>query len=72
MFARLLNVSPKTVQSWEHGTRRPSQAALRLIQLLEQNPHGVFSVVGMSPPQAKPLDEAEKHGLSKERTAFPA
>ncbi len=34
VFARLLNVSPKTVQSWEHGTRRPSQAALRLIQLL--------------------------------------
>jgi putative transcriptional regulator len=38
MFARLLNVSPKTVQSWEHGTRKPSQAALRLIQVFEQNP----------------------------------
>ena len=72
VFARLLNVSPKTVQSWEHGTRRPSQAALRLIQVFEQNPHGVFSVVGMSPPQRRPPDEAEKHGLGKERTAFPA
>ena len=54
MFARLLNVSPKTVQSWEHGTRKPSQAALRLIQVFEHNPHGVFSVVGMSPPNAGP------------------
>jgi len=54
VFARLLNVSPKTVQSWEHGTRRPSQAALRLIQVFQQNPHGVFSVVGMSPPQEGP------------------
>jgi len=54
VFARLLNVSPKTVQSWEHGTRKPSQAALRLIQVFEQNPHGVFSVVGMSPPNEGP------------------
>jgi putative transcriptional regulator len=34
-FARLLHVSPKTVQSWEQGTRRPSQAAARLIQFIE-------------------------------------
>jgi putative transcriptional regulator len=54
VFARLLNVSPKTVQSWEHGTRKPSQAALRLIQVLKQNPNGVFSVVGMSAPRGKP------------------
>lgn len=54
MFARLLNVSPKTVQSWEHGTHKPSQAALRLIQVFEQNPHGVFSALGMSPPNAGP------------------
>lgn len=31
VFARLLNVSTKTVQSWELGQRKPSQAALRLI-----------------------------------------
>jgi len=54
VFARLLNVSPKTVRNWEHGTRKPSQAALRLIQLFQQNPNGVFSVVGMSTPQRKP------------------
>lgn len=37
-FSRLLNVSPKTVQSWEQGTRMPSQASARLLQLIE-NPH---------------------------------
>lgn len=49
VFARLLNVSPKTVQSWEHGTRRPSQAAQRLIQVFRNNPSAVLSVVGMTP-----------------------
>ena len=53
VFARLLNVSPKTVQSWEHGTSKPSQAALRLIQVFQQNPNEIFSVLGMSPPQRK-------------------
>ncbi len=37
-FSRVLNVSPKTVQSWEQGTRVPSQASARLLQLIE-NPH---------------------------------
>lgn len=37
-FSRLLNVSPKTVQSWEQGTRIPSQSSARLLQLIE-NPH---------------------------------
>jgi len=47
VFARLLNVSTKTVQSWEQGTRRPSQAALRLIQVFRENPAGVLAAVGM-------------------------
>jgi putative transcriptional regulator len=34
-FAQLLNVSPKTVQSWEQGVRTPSHAAARLLQLIE-------------------------------------
>lgn len=32
-FARLLNVSVKTVQAWEQGTRVPSDAALKLLSL---------------------------------------
>ncbi len=50
VFARMLNVSTKTVQSWEQGQRRPSQAALRLIQVFHQNPSGLLAVVGMSRP----------------------
>jgi DNA-binding transcriptional regulator YiaG len=30
VFAQVLNVSTKTVQSWVQGQRKPSQAALRL------------------------------------------
>jgi hypothetical protein len=45
----MLNVSTKTVQSWEQGQRRPSQAALRLIQVFRQDPSGLLEVVGMSP-----------------------
>ncbi len=48
VFARLLNVSIKTVQSWEQGSRKPSPAALRLIQIFRENPTGVLTVVGMA------------------------
>jgi putative transcriptional regulator len=50
VFGRVLNVSTKTVQSWEQGQRKPSQAALRLIQVFRQNPSGLLEVVGMSIP----------------------
>ncbi len=52
VFARLLNVSTKTVQSWEQGHRKPSQAALRLIQVFRHDPSGLFEVAGMSGPMA--------------------
>jgi putative transcriptional regulator len=47
IFARFLNVSIKTVQSWERGSRKPSQAALRLIQLFARNPTAVFDLLGI-------------------------
>jgi len=47
VFARMLNVSPKTVQSWEQGERKPSQAALRLLQILAARPEVVCQVVGI-------------------------
>jgi putative transcriptional regulator len=47
-FARTLNVSTKTVQSWEQGSRRPSQAALRLLQVLRLRPEMVCEVVGVA------------------------
>ena len=48
VFARVLNVPARTVRSWEAGTRKPSQAALRLIQVFRQNTAGVLEVVGMA------------------------
>jgi putative transcriptional regulator len=50
VFAQVLNVSTKTVQSWEQGSRKPSQATLRLIQVFRQNPSVVLQIVGMSGP----------------------
>jgi putative transcriptional regulator len=50
VFARLLNVSTKTVQSWEQGQRKPSQAALRLIQVFRHDPAGVLEAAGMTGP----------------------
>ena len=37
-FANLVNVSPKTVQSWEQGIRTPAPATLRLFQILKLLP----------------------------------
>ena len=34
-FARLLQVSSKTVQGWEQGTKQPRQSAARLLQFIE-------------------------------------
>ena len=38
VFARALNVSVKTVQSWEQGLRHPSDAALKLLSIARKNP----------------------------------
>jgi putative transcriptional regulator len=48
IFARMLNVSPKTIQSWEQGQRKPSQAALRLLQVFRHDPSSLLELVGMS------------------------
>lgn len=36
VFAKVLNVSVKTVQSWESGARLPSHAALRLLEVIDK------------------------------------
>jgi putative transcriptional regulator len=47
VFAGMLNVSPKTIQSWEQGERKPSQAALRLLQIMRAEPTIVCQIVGV-------------------------
>src|SRR5947209_5494050 len=54
VFAQVLNVSTKTVQSWEQGTRKPSQAALRLIQVFRQDPASVLRSLGLECPTVPP------------------
>ena len=41
VFAATLNVSKRTVQSWEQGRREPSDAALRMIQVVQESPEVV-------------------------------
>ncbi len=41
VFAKILNVSPKTIQAWESGLRVPSQASLRLLEIVDM---GIFPV----------------------------
>ncbi|MCY2967972.1 MAG: helix-turn-helix domain-containing protein [Planctomycetota bacterium] len=48
-FARMLNVSTKTVQSWEQGSRKPSHASQRLLQIFAKHPELVCEVVGLPP-----------------------
>ena len=38
LFAATLNVSKRTVQSWEQGLRKPSDASLRLLQIIRNRP----------------------------------
>jgi putative transcriptional regulator len=45
IFAAALNVSPETVRAWEQGKRHPDGAALRLLQLTEQRPSLLLSMV---------------------------
>ena len=38
VFARYLNISPKTVQSWEQGHGKPNGASLKLLSIARKNP----------------------------------
>lgn len=44
VFAATLNVSVRTVQSWEQGIRKPSDASLRLLQIIDAHPAVVGSL----------------------------
>jgi putative transcriptional regulator len=43
LFGRLLNVPPVTVLKWEHGDRRPSGAALRLLEIAKRAPEALLA-----------------------------
>ena len=37
VFARIINVSANTVESWEQGVRRPREASLKLLTIAHQH-----------------------------------
>lgn len=43
LFARLLNVSVKTVQAWEQGERKPGGPSLRLLEVAARHPQAILS-----------------------------
>ncbi|WP_390896880.1 helix-turn-helix domain-containing protein [Rubinisphaera margarita] len=47
MFAKLFSVSTKTIQSWEQGSRKPSESSLRLIEVFSQHPEILCRTVGI-------------------------
>jgi putative transcriptional regulator len=38
VFAKYLNISTKTVQSWEQGIGKPNGASLKLLSIAKKNP----------------------------------
>ena len=44
VFAKILNVSIKTVQSWESGERKPNHAALRLLEIVDEGTMSYINV----------------------------
>jgi putative transcriptional regulator len=55
VFAYILNVSPKVVQSWEHGARRPTNAALKLLSIAQSDPQILLqSETGSRPRVQRP------------------
>lgn len=44
VFAHFLCVSPKAVQSWEQGTRRPQSTALRLLAIAKEYPQVLLQI----------------------------
>lgn len=38
VFARIINVSPNAVESWEQGVRRPREATLKLLTIAHEHP----------------------------------
>jgi putative transcriptional regulator len=44
-FSNILGVSPRTLESWEQGKRRPSGAANALLRVAVKNPRAVLEAL---------------------------
>ena len=69
LFARALNVRPKTVQNWEQGARVPDSAARRLLQIVEAQPAVFTRVTGLPRPAAdQERAQMQRHAQAAART----
>ena len=44
-FAELIGVTPRAVEAWEAGTRKPTGTAKRLFQLIEKDPNVLNNMI---------------------------
>lgn len=47
LLAAYLNVSSNTIQAWEQGVRKPSHAALRLLEIVDKGPRFLTHLLGI-------------------------
>jgi putative transcriptional regulator len=66
-FAAVLNVSAKAVQSWEQGIRRPSDAALRILQVIDRRPDVVCEIAVARPVRVARGQGANRFGTTTAR-----
>jgi putative transcriptional regulator len=59
VFAMALNVSTKTVQSWESGAREPDGGNLKLLRVGEAHPAAVFGRLYTPPAPTAPAARPE-------------
>jgi len=60
VFARMLNVSTRTLQSWEQGLRQPSDASRRLIQIFSSDPAVLCRSAGLPEIQLDGVEIEER------------
>ncbi|MCB1197375.1 MAG: hypothetical protein KDK51_03310 [Deltaproteobacteria bacterium] len=68
IFARLLNVNKKTVESWEQGINKPGGPSQRLLQIFEDTPQEIIEsiVIEKKNKNQRSVEKTKqhfKHGL---------
>jgi putative transcriptional regulator len=66
IFAAVLNVSTKLVQSWEQGVRTPDHGELRLIEILMKHPDLVSNLI-LSARPVPPSRKTPRNGRALSR-----
>ena len=70
VFAATLNVSKSTVQSWEQGLREPSDASVRMLQVIRMSPQVVTDIFAVKTGQTRhPAGARPARGFSRGRAA---